>query len=81
MKTPGFTHPRHQVNRALLESDRVVLINRTMKKVNQATDFLYESLMDTERAYTLSAISKLETYCEEIKNDLEKFLKKDEKIK
>lgn len=68
-------HPRHQVNKALLENERVVLINRTMKKVNQATDFLYESLMDKERAYTFSAISKLESYCEEIKNDFDKFLK------
>jgi hypothetical protein len=69
------THPRRQVNRALLESERVVLINRTMKKINQATDFLYERLIDKERAYTFSAITKLEGYCEEIKNDFDKFLK------
>jgi hypothetical protein len=50
-----------------------------MKKINQATDFLYESLMDKERAYTFSAISKLESYCEEIKNDFDKFLKDGEK--
>lgn len=75
MKPNETNHPKHQVNRALLESERVVLINRTMKKINQATDFLYESLMDKERAYTFSAISKLESYCEEIKNDFDKFLK------
>lgn len=78
MNTNENKHPRHQVNKALLESERVILVNRTMKKINQATDFLYESLMDKERAYTFSAISKLESYCEEIKNDFDKYLKKDE---
>ncbi|QLF85197.1 hypothetical protein elemo19C_phanotate4 [Flavobacterium phage vB_FspP_elemoA_1-9C] len=70
-------HPRHQVNKALLESERIVLINRMMKKINQATDFLYESMVDHERAYTFSAIDKIQSYCEEIKNDFDKYLKKD----
>ena len=33
-------HTQRQINKALLESDRVVNINRIMKKVNQASDFL-----------------------------------------
>ena len=48
-----------------------------MKKINQATDFLYESMVDHERAYTFSAIDKIQSYCEEIKNDFDKYLKKD----
>lgn len=68
-------HPNHQVNNALLNSERLVLVNRTMKKINLATDFLYESLVDKERAYTFSAIKKIEGYCEEIKTNFDKFLK------
>lgn len=64
---------RRQINRAELESERVININRMMKKVNQASDFLYESMMDRERAYSISACNKLIEYSEEIKNNIEKF--------
>jgi hypothetical protein len=46
-----------------------------MKKVNQASDFLYESMIDKERAYTVSACAKLKVLCEEIENNMEKYLK------
>jgi hypothetical protein len=71
-------HPKRQVNKALLDSDRVVSINRVMKKVNQATDFLYESIMDRERAYAISACSKIRVLCDEIEGNIEKYLKNDE---
>jgi hypothetical protein len=68
-------HTQRQINNALLDSQRVLNINRVMKKVNQASDFLYESMTDKERAYTISACNKLIELSEEIKNNLEKFLK------
>lgn len=68
-------HPNRQINRSLLESERVTNINRIMKKVNQASDFLYESMMDKERAYTFSACNKLKELSEEIQNNFEKYLK------
>jgi hypothetical protein len=68
-------HTQRQINNALLDSQRVLNINRVMKKVGQASDFLYESMMDKERAYTVSACNKLIELSEEIKNNLEKFLK------
>lgn len=66
---------QRQINRAELESERVININRIMKKVHQASDFLYESMMDRERAYSISACNKLIEYSEEIKNNIEKFTK------
>jgi hypothetical protein len=45
-----------------------------MKKVNQASDFLYESMIDKERAYTFSACNKLKELSEEIQNNFEKYL-------
>jgi len=68
-------HTQRQINKALLESDRVVNINRIMKKVNQASDFLYESMMDKERAYTFSACNKLKELSEEIQSNFEKYLR------
>lgn len=68
-------HTQRQINRSLLESDRVVNINRIMKKVNQASDFLYESMMDKERAYTFSACNKLKELSEEIQSNFEKYLR------
>jgi hypothetical protein len=68
-------HTQRQINNALLESNRVININRIMKKVNQASDFLYESMMDKERAYTFSACNKLKELSEEIQNNLEKYVK------
>lgn len=66
---------QRQINRAELESERVININRIMKKVHQASDFLYESMMDRERAYSISACNKLIEYSEEVKNNIEKFTK------
>jgi hypothetical protein len=68
-------HTQRQINNSLLESNRVININRIMKKVNQASDFLYESMMDKERAYTFSACNKLKELSEEIQNNLEKYVK------
>lgn len=68
-------HTQRQINKASLESDRVVNINRIMKKVNQASDFLYESMMDKERAYTFSACNKLKELSEEIQSNFEKYLR------
>jgi hypothetical protein len=70
-----FKHTQRQINNAILDSQRVTNVNRVMKKVNQASDFLYESMIDKERAYTVSACNKLIELSEEIKNNLEKFLK------
>lgn len=68
-------HPNRQINNALLESNRVVNVNRMIKKINQASDFLYESLMDKERAYSVSACTKLTVLCEEIERNLDKYIK------
>ena len=64
---------QRQINKAELESERVTNINRIMKKVHQSTVFLYESMMDREKAYSISACNKLIEYYEEIKNNIEKF--------
>lgn len=71
----NLKHTQRQINKASLESDRVASINRVMKKVNQASDFLYESMMDKERAYTFSACNKLKELSEEIQNNFEKYLR------
>ena len=68
-------HPNRQVNNALLEGERITSINRIMKKVNTASDFLYESMCDKERAYTISACNKLVVLCEEIESNIEKYIK------
>jgi hypothetical protein len=70
-----FKHTQRQINNAILDSQRVTNVNRVMKKVNQASDFLYESMIDKERAYTVSACAKLKVLCEEIENNMEKYLK------
>jgi hypothetical protein len=68
-------HTQRQINNALLDNKRVLSINRMMKKVNEASDFLYESMVDKERAYTISACNKLVVLCEEIESNLEKYIK------
>jgi hypothetical protein len=70
-----FKHPNRQINNALLDSERVLSINRVMKKINQASDFLYESIIDKEKAYTVSACNKLIELSEGIKSNLEKYTK------
>lgn len=71
-------HPKRQVNNSLLNSNRVLSINRILKKIHTATDSLYENMMEKERGYIISYATKIQKFCEEIKNNPDKFIKDDE---
>ena len=63
---------QRQINKALLESDEVLSVNRVMKKLNTETDNLYESLIDEDNKGTLSNCNKIMDICLDITNKTKK---------
>ena len=63
---------QRQINKALLESDEVLSVNRVIKKLNTETDNLYESLIDEDNKGTLSNCNKIMDICLDITNKTKK---------